>query len=142
MPGKGNYRCLWMGVIKLKNVWMQFWFEMTIFVIMSGEKKRRRQWTRISRSGQSDRGGAAGMHSSPVSRGCRMKVAEENIIRFDHCGGGAADRDQGKAAGTVYLSQRSQDLEQAHDARGRAVAILLRVICCAALVFFLLSYRD
>lgn len=68
-----------------------------------------------------------------------MKVAEENIIRFDHRLEGRMDRDQGHSARTVYLSQRTQDLGQEHDARGLVVAILLCVCCWAALGFFLLS---
>ncbi|MCJ2177681.1 hypothetical protein [Novosphingobium album (ex Hu et al. 2023)] len=68
-----------------------------------------------------------------------MKVAEENIIRFDHRPEGPVERDQGRSATTVYLSQRAQDLGQEHDARGLVIAILLCVCCWAALGFFLLS---
>lgn len=68
-----------------------------------------------------------------------MKVADENIIRYDYRRDGAADRDRGKPARTVYLSQRSQAPGQEHDARGLVVAILLCVCCWAALGFFLLS---
>ncbi|MCJ2187276.1 hypothetical protein [Novosphingobium beihaiensis] len=68
-----------------------------------------------------------------------MKVAEENIIRFDHHADRGVDRDQGNRAGTVYAPQIPPGLEHEHDARGLIVAVLLCVCCWAALGFFLLS---
>ena len=68
-----------------------------------------------------------------------MKVAKENVVLFDHLPEGGIDREQSHRAGSVYLAQRVQNLEQEHDARGLVVAILLCVCCWAALGFFLLS---
>ncbi|MEJ2409447.1 MAG: hypothetical protein P8Y58_15835 [Novosphingobium sp.] len=68
-----------------------------------------------------------------------MKVAEKNVIQFDHRSGGPVEMDQGKVARMVYASQRSQDQELEHDARGLIVAILLCMACWAALGYFLLS---
>lgn len=83
--------------------------------------------------------GLGQLESAPVNRGCTMKVADENIIRFDHHANGALGRRHGKSVQTVYLSQRGEDLDQEHDPRGLVVAILLCVCCWAALGFFLLS---
>ncbi|MCT2399963.1 hypothetical protein [Novosphingobium mangrovi (ex Huang et al. 2023)] len=68
-----------------------------------------------------------------------MKVADENIVRFENRLEGCVDLNRSKTAGMVYASQRSREGEIEHDARGLVVAILLCVACWAALGYFLLS---
>lgn len=68
-----------------------------------------------------------------------MTVAERNIVRFENRQDGTLDLDRGRAAGMVYVSQRSCESEMEHDARGFVIAILLCMCCWGALGFFLLS---
>ncbi|WP_404480847.1 hypothetical protein [Novosphingobium sp. BL-52-GroH] len=67
-----------------------------------------------------------------------MKVAEENIIRFERF----SDTRKFSArlpAGMVYAAQRMGSSEEEHDGRGLIVAILLCMACWAALGYFLLA---
>lgn len=72
-----------------------------------------------------------------------MKVAEENIIRFERASNGRSDLSGdlpgALSSGMVYIAQRSSDGDLEHDSRGLVVAVLLCMACWAALGFFLLS---
>lgn len=70
-----------------------------------------------------------------------MKVADENIVRFERSADGMADyrRAAGMNMGMVYASQRSLDTNSEHDGRGLLLAIVLCMACWAVLGFFLLT---
>lgn len=71
-----------------------------------------------------------------------MKVAEENVIRFERApDNGRLPRDGSGALSSsmVYIAQRSSEGDLEHDSRGLVVAVLLCMACWAALGFFLLS---
>lgn len=64
-----------------------------------------------------------------------MNVADDNIIRFECLPG----RRQGFSASMVYAAQRMRVEGEKHDGRGLIVAILLCMVCWAALGYALLS---
>lgn len=68
-----------------------------------------------------------------------MKVADENIIRFERFSDGAGDFSGRISAGMVYAAQRMGDSTEEHDGRGLIVAIMLCMACWAALGYFLLT---
>ncbi|PNU05755.1 hypothetical protein [Novosphingobium guangzhouense] len=67
-----------------------------------------------------------------------MKVADDNIIRFERMSEGMGDLSARLSAGIVYAAQR-KDRGEEHDGRGLTIAILLCMACWAALGYFLLS---
>lgn len=70
-----------------------------------------------------------------------MKVADENIIRFERIPDVGQDFSSRITAdglrGGVYAAQR-MDRGEEHDGRGLTIAILLCMACWAALGYFLL----
>jgi hypothetical protein len=67
-----------------------------------------------------------------------MKVAEENIIHFEHFSETESISTR-LPAGIVYAAQRMGRSEEEHDGRGLIIAILLCMGCWAALGYFLLA---
>lgn len=67
-----------------------------------------------------------------------MKVADDNIIRFEPMSDGGRDFPARLSAGMVYAAQR-MDRGEEHDGRGLTIAILLCMACWAALGYFLLA---
>lgn len=67
-----------------------------------------------------------------------MKVADDNIVRFERVSDGGGDFSARLSAGMVYAAQRMNRGEE-HDGRGLTIAILLCMGCWAALGYFLLS---
>ncbi|MEE4450407.1 hypothetical protein [Novosphingobium resinovorum] len=67
-----------------------------------------------------------------------MKVADDNIIRFERIPDTGRDFTARLSTGMVYAAQR-MDRGEEHDGRGLAIAILLCMGCWAALGYFLLA---
>lgn len=67
-----------------------------------------------------------------------MKVADENIIRFER-GFDSRRLHSRLPHGMVYAAQRIGRSEEEHDGRGLTIAILLCMACWAALGYFLLA---
>jgi hypothetical protein len=67
-----------------------------------------------------------------------MKVAEENIIRFERFPEGASFSTRIPAS-MVYAAERMGHGDEEHDGRGLTIAILLCMACWAALGYFLLA---
>lgn len=68
-----------------------------------------------------------------------MKIADENVVRFDEFSGGGRNFSTQIPAGVVYAAQRMRIREEEHDSRGLIIAILLCMGCWAALGYYLLS---
>ncbi|AXB76957.1 hypothetical protein [Novosphingobium sp. P6W] len=68
-----------------------------------------------------------------------MKVADENIIRFERFSERTRNFSTRIPAGMVYAAQRMGSSEEEHDGRGLIIAILLCMACWAALGYFLLA---
>lgn len=68
-----------------------------------------------------------------------MKVADENIIRFEPGADGAGHFSNRISASMVYAAQRMGESSEEHDGRGLIVAILLCMACWAVLGYFLLT---
>lgn len=68
-----------------------------------------------------------------------MKVANKNVGPFERRQDLSVDFDQGNATSTGRPPKNSFDREIEYDARNLIVAIVICVICWAALGFFLLS---
>lgn len=68
-----------------------------------------------------------------------MKVADNNVMGMEQGGEGAIDLGWRRNEGAVYASQRAREGGTRHDARGLVIAVLLCLLCWAALGFFLLS---
>lgn len=67
-----------------------------------------------------------------------MKVAD-SMIGIERAHDGSMDNARRSAARTVHVSQGPGEGEMQHDPRGLVVAVLMSLVCWAALGFFLLS---
>ena len=67
-----------------------------------------------------------------------MKVADENIIRFERFSEGAGSFSRRMPMSMVYAAQRMGNSDEEHDGRGLIIAIMLCMACWAALGYFLL----
>lgn len=68
-----------------------------------------------------------------------MMVADENIIPFDQYSSRTRSLTSRIPAGMVYAAQRMTKLDEDHDGRGLIIAILLCMVCWAALGYALLT---